>query len=115
MKALLALGILGLIPRLGYELDTTRAAAFHFMAIGQLLLTYPCRHTSVQPLPNAYLHAAVGAGILIQLVAAWIPFTADLLGGAAIPAELWAVVFGAALVSWALAEALSRFAWRRGV
>jgi Ca2+-transporting ATPase len=112
MKAVLALGILGLVPRLGYDVDVTRAVAFHFMAIGQLLLTYPCRHTWMRPLPNAYLHAAVLGGVAIQLAAAWLPFTAGLLGSAGIPIELWTVVFAGALLAWGLAETLSRLAWR---
>ncbi|MGB7219779.1 MAG: HAD-IC family P-type ATPase [Vicinamibacterales bacterium] len=112
MKAALALGLLGLVPLLGYDLDVTRAVAFHFMAIGQLLLTYPSRHTWTRPLPNLHLHAAVMAGIAIQIGAAWLPFTAELLGNADIPIELWGVVFGGALLAWGLAEALSQIVWR---
>ena len=113
MKALLALGVLGLLPLLGYSLDVTRATAFHFMAVGQLLLTYPSRHTWMRPLSNPYLHMAVIAGVGIQLAAASLPFSAELLGDAAIPIELWGVVFGGALLAWGLAEACSRFAWRQ--
>jgi Ca2+-transporting ATPase len=112
IKAVLALGVLGLVPRLGYDTDVTRAVAFHYMAVGQLLLTYPSRHTWVHPLPNPYLHAAVVGGIGVQLAAAWMPLTADLLGGADIPAELWGVVFGGAVLAWGCAEAISRLAWR---
>ena len=112
MKAILALGVLGLVPRLGYELDVARAVAFHFMAVGQLLLTYPSRHTHTRPLPNVYLHAAVIAGIGIQLTAASVPLSANFLGQAGIPSELWTLVFGGAFVAWGLAQALSRLAWR---
>jgi Ca2+-transporting ATPase len=98
---------------MGYDLDTTRATAFHFMAVGQLFLTYPSRHTWTHPLPNRYLHAAVLGGIAIQLAAAWLPLTSRLLGDASIPAVLWLVVFGAAGLSWALAESISRAVWRR--
>mgnify|MGYP000384896693 CR=1 FL=1 len=38
-----ALGVLGLVPWLGYSLDVTRAVAFHFMAVGQLFFIYPAR------------------------------------------------------------------------
>jgi Ca2+-transporting ATPase len=114
MKALLALGLLGLVPWLGYGPDTARATAFHFMAVGQLLLTYPARHTWLRPLPNYYLHVAVAGGIVIQVVASLVPFTAELLGGAAIPIPLWGVVAGTALAAWALAEGLSRVAWQGG-
>ena len=56
--------------------------------------------------------AAVVGGIVIQVAAAWLPWTAALLGNAAIPTELWALAFGAAFLVWALAEALSQLAWR---
>ena len=113
MKALLALGVLGLVAWMGYDLDATRATAFHFMAVGQLFLTYPSRHTWTHPLPNRYLHAAVLGGIAIQVAAAWLPLTSRLLGNASIPAALWLVVFGGAGLSWALAEGTSRVVWRR--
>ncbi len=112
MKAALALGVLGLVPWLGYPLDVARAVTFHFMAIGQLMLTYPSRHTWMRPLPNGYLHAAVIVGIGIQIAAAFLPFTSELLGQAAIPPALWGIVFGGALLAWGLAEASSRLAWR---
>ena len=113
MKAVLALAVLGVLPLFGYSLDVTRAAAFHFMAVGQLFLTYPSRHTWMRPLPNAYLHAAVIAGVGIQIAAASLPFTSDLLGNAAIPVELWGVVFGGALLAWGLAEVCARLVWRQ--
>jgi Ca2+-transporting ATPase len=112
MKALLALGLLGLVPRLGYAPDVARAVAFHFMAVGQLLLTYPSRHTWTKPLPNRFLFAAVAVGIAIQVAAAGVPFVAALLGNAGLPAELWALVGGAALLSWGLAEVWSRLVWK---
>jgi Ca2+-transporting ATPase len=113
MKAALALAMLGLVPRLGYELEVARAAAFHFMAVGQLLLTYPSRHTAIHPLPNLFLHAAVVGGIAIQLAAAALPFAAGLLGNAALPRELWGLVFAGAFLAWALAEMIARVVWRR--
>jgi len=118
MKALLALGLLGLVPRLGFETEAARAVTFHFMAIGQLLLTYPSRHTWTNPMPNAYLHAAVAGGIAIQLGAGAVPALASLLGDASLPMPLWGLVFATAAVSWSLAEAWSRLVWghhrRRG-
>jgi Ca2+-transporting ATPase len=111
MKAVLALVVLGALPLWGYSLEITRAAAFHFMAVGQLFLTYPSRHTWTQPLSNRYLHAAVVGGLGIQFLAASLPLASNLLGQAAIPAELWVVVFALAFVSWALAEVISRVVW----
>jgi Ca2+-transporting ATPase len=114
MKALLALGILGVIPMFGYSLETTRAVAFHFMAIGQLFLTYPSRHTWMRPLANQHLHAAAVGRVAIQFAAASLPVVSNLLGNAAIPVELWAVVFAGAFASWGLSEVIARFVWRNG-
>jgi Ca2+-transporting ATPase len=115
MKAALGLVLLGVLPLFGYGLEVTRAAAFHFMAVGQLLLTFPSRHTWIRPLPNTYLYAAVLGGIAIQFAAASVPVVAELLGQAAIPWELWPVVFGTALVAWGLSEMISRWVWRGGM
>ena len=112
MKALLALAVLGLIPRLGYGLDIARATAFHFMAFGQLLLAYPARHSWMRAATNPYLHAAVIVGAGVQLAAALVPATARLLGNVAIPGALWAVVLLMALLAWGLAELVARLAWR---
>jgi Ca2+-transporting ATPase len=114
MKALLALGILGLVPTFGYGLEAARAVTFHFMAMGQLFLTYPSRHTWMRPLSNPYLHAAVFGGVAIQLAAASVGVVSNMLGNAAIPVELWAVVFGGAVVAWGMSETIARFVWRRG-
>lgn len=108
MKAALALAVLGAIPTFGYSLEVTRTAAFHFMAVGQLFLTYPSRHTWMRPLSNRYLQAAVVGGIAIQLAAASVPFVSNLLRSAALPVELWGVVFGVV----GLAELTSRLVWR---
>jgi Ca2+-transporting ATPase len=112
MKAALGLTLLGALPLFGYSLDVTRATTFHFMAIGQLLLTFPSRHTWIRPLPNRYLYAAVVGGIAIQFGAASVPVLAELLGHAAIPWELWPVVFIAAVVAWGLSEIISLGVWR---
>jgi P-type Ca2+ transporter type 2C len=112
MKALLALGVLGLVPALGYGASEARMAAFHFMAIGQLLLTYPARHTWTRPLPNPYLHAAVIGGIAIQVLSGFYPVTVALVGGVQLPPDLWLLVAIGAGLAWALAESWSRFVWR---
>ena len=112
MKALLALGVLGIVPAMGYGAPEARMAAFHFMAIGQLLLTYPARHTWTNPLPNPYLHAAVVGGIIIQVLAGFYSVTVTLVGGVRISPDLWLLVGVSAGLAWALAEAWSRAVWR---
>jgi Ca2+-transporting ATPase len=113
-KALLALAVLGLVPMFGYGLEVTRAVAFHVMAIGQLFLTYPSRHTWMRPLANPYLNAAVLGGVAIQFAAASVPIISNMLGNAALPIELWAAVFVCAFVAWGVSEVIARFVWRNG-
>jgi len=113
VMAILALCALRLVPRLGYDLDMARGVTFHFMAVGQLFMTYPARHTWIRPLPNMYLHAAVAIGVGIQVAAGSFQFSRSLLGHASIPPELWALVLGGALLAWGLAEAMARIVWRR--
>jgi P-type Ca2+ transporter type 2C len=110
-KALLALALLGLVPRLGYDHETARMVTFHFMAVGQLLLTYPSRHTWTRPRPNPYLHAAVIGGIAVQLAAGASPWAASLLGGTELPLALWAMVFATAALSWVVAEGWAQTIW----
>jgi Ca2+-transporting ATPase len=112
-KAALALIVLWGVTQMGYSLEMARTTAFHVMAVGQLLLTYPSRHTWIHPLPNKYLHAAVLGGIAIQVVASWIPVTSNLLGGASLPLPLWGIVGGSALVAWILAEGIAQLVWHR--
>jgi Ca2+-transporting ATPase len=113
VKALIAFGLLALVPWLGHDTSTARAVAFHFMAIGKLFYIYPARHTWVRPLPNPYVHAAVALGIIIQVAAAILPWSAQLLGNAFLPLPLWGVVATAAGVSWAAAEGIAAIVWRR--
>jgi Ca2+-transporting ATPase len=112
VKAAIALAGLAALPRLGYSLDETRAAAFHFMAIGQLLLTYPARRSRTLPRPNPYLHGAVVGGVLLQVAAAALPWTSQMLGGASIPAPLWIIVVASSVISWAACTAIARLVWR---
>ena len=53
---------------------------------------------------------------IVQIGAASLPLTAGLLGNAAIPDELWGLVFGGALLAWITAESISRVVWsQRGI
>jgi Ca2+-transporting ATPase len=113
LNALLAFGAIGLATRLGHGIDESRAVGFHFMAISQLVLAYPCRHARAQPLPNRALHAAVAAGIALQAGVALLPFAARLLGRASLSPDLWLLVVAAAGCSWGCAELSSRVLWPR--
>jgi Ca2+-transporting ATPase len=111
INALLAFGAIGLATLLGHGIDESRAVGFHFMAISQLVLAYPCRHARAERLPNRALHAAVATGIAIQVGVAVLPFAARLLGHAALPPVLWLIVASGAALAWACATLLSRVLW----
>jgi hypothetical protein len=52
--------------------------------------------------------------VVIQFAAASVPALSNLLGNAAIPVELWAIVFVGAFGSWGLYEVIARIVWRSG-
>ncbi|GIW34310.1 cation-transporting P-type ATPase [Meiothermus sp.] len=111
IKALCALGLLGLLPRLGYSLEATRSATFHFMAIGQLFFAYPARHTHLFPLPNPWLHGAVLLGLAVQFLVGMLPASTLALDLVPLPLLLWGVLLGTALLAWGLAELTNRIFW----
>jgi hypothetical protein len=48
----------------------------------------------------------------MQVFAAWVPFTSELLGRASMPPLLWGVVVAWVLAAWTLATALGHLVWR---
>ncbi|RIH88006.1 cation-translocating P-type ATPase [Calidithermus roseus] len=111
VKALLGLGLLGLVPRMGNPLETARSVTFHFMAIGQLFFGYPSRRTEVSPPLNPALHLVVLLGIGVQvLVGVW-PTTVQAFGTVMLPLPLWGIVLAAALLAWVLAEVIGWWFW----
>jgi Ca2+-transporting ATPase len=112
MLAVLGLCVLGLVPRLGYDLESARGTTFHFLAIGQLLVTYPARRSAARPLPNHYLHLAVVGSVALQFAAGTFAFSKAMLGHAGMPFELWGLVFAAAGIAWVLASGVSHLVWR---
>lgn len=112
IKALCALALLGILPRLGYSLEATRSVAFHFMAIGQLFFAYPARHTHLFPLPNRWLHGAVLLGMAVQFGVGMLPASMLALDLVPLPLLLWGVLLGTALLAWGLTELTNRIFWR---
>ncbi|BDG24083.1 cation-translocating P-type ATPase [Thermus thermophilus] len=111
LKAGLALGLLGFLPG-AVGLEASQSATFHFMAIGQLFFAYAARHTDLRPLPNPYLHGAVGLSALAQVaLGVGLP---GALEAVPLPLGVWLLVFGMALLAFALAEAVDRAVWKRG-
>jgi P-type Ca2+ transporter type 2C len=112
LGALVGLALLGVVPRLGFEFDTARTVLFHFLAIKQLFLTYPSRHTFTRPLANPILLWVVLLGIGLQLFVGFVPTMARALGAVVLPLELWGLVMAASLLVWGLAESVNRVIWQ---
>lgn len=92
--------------------EAAQSATFHFMAIGQLFFAYAARHTDLRPLANPYLHGAVGLSALAQVaLGVGLP---GALEAVPLPLGVWLLVFGMALLAFALAEAVDRAVWKRG-
>ncbi len=106
----MALLLLGLLPLWG-SLAWAQSAVFHFVVLGQLLLSYPARRGQTNPLPNPYLHLAVGLGLALQVLAG--ALLAPFLGLEALGWG-WGLVLGAALLAWGLTEGLGRWAFPPG-
>ncbi|WP_038068934.1 cation-translocating P-type ATPase [Thermus scotoductus] len=119
IKAAFALLLLALLPgwgRIQAALSATevaRTATFHFMTLGQLFFAYAARHTHLMPLPNPYLHGAVALGIAIQLLLGTL--APGVLEAVPVPAWIWGLALGMALLAWLMAEGIDRLVWRKEV
>ena len=109
-KAAMGVALLVLLPQVGYSLDETRTSVFLYESMAQLVFAYPSRKLSVTPLPNPALHLAVGLGLLLQVMTVLVPGLRTLLQ--LVPIDGFAVggVFLGVILSWAAAEAVSRWA-----
>ena len=103
--------LLGL-PALGRSVEGTRTAVFLYVAAGQLLLAYPARWSgSTQP-RNAVLHGAVIGTLLLQPLLFLVPWLRTSFDTMPIDLTMVALLSGAAVAVWLLAEAMARRLWR---
>ena len=111
IKALVALAILGLLPRLGQSVGVAMTANFVFMAAGQLLFAYPARQTALRPPSNPVLHLAIAVSLAAQLPLVLVPALRSAFGTVPLPPIAWACVAGSVTLAWAIAQALSWLVW----
>ncbi|MDX2158743.1 MAG: cation-transporting P-type ATPase [Hyphomicrobiaceae bacterium] len=110
VKASVGIGFLALLPRLGYSLDATRTTVFLYESLMQIVFVYPCRRVHLVPLPNLWVHLAVGLGVALQLATVMLAPLRTLLGLAPLNLTTIGIVLAASLVTWGVAEFLWR--WR---
>jgi Ca2+-transporting ATPase len=111
--AMLALGLLAVLPPVfGEPVEATRTAVFLFMAIGQIVVTYPARRTSGTPLPNPALHWTVAGSLLVQLVLFSTPTFREAFDVTLPSPQATAMVAVAVAAAWVVAHAIARRVWR---
>jgi Ca2+-transporting ATPase len=111
VKVLIGGALLVALPRYGYSLEATRTLIFLYMAIGQLVFVYPSRRTTIMPQFNLTLHLVVTLSVGLQLLTVFLPGLRQLLGLEALDWDALIVMWVAVLVTWGLAEAVSRLSW----
>jgi Ca2+-transporting ATPase len=105
-KAAGGIGVLAVMPGMGFSLDETRTALFLYESMLQLVFAYPCRRISVVPLPNIGVHLAVLLGVVLQAMTVLLPPLRTLLGLVPIGMGVFAAVMLLVLATWAVAEFL---------
>ena len=107
-KAIGGIAFLAAMPQLGYSLEETRTSVFLYESMIQLAFVYPVRRIAVVPLPNNWIHVAVGLGMVLQVSTVVLPPLSALLGLVPVSATIFAAIMAAVLLTWAVAEFLGR-------
>ena len=112
-KAAMSLGLLLILPLLGYGVILTRTAIFIYDSIAELLFAYPARHISVTPKRNVWLNVAITGGIGLQLLTIFVPQLRTLLGLEMLDTLVFLAIAIAIVISWSIAEGIVRLETRR--
>jgi hypothetical protein len=102
--------ILVVLPRNGYDVETSRTLLFLYASISQLLLAYSSRRIVTIPRLNLALHLTVLLCLSVQLLTVLLPALRALLGLEALNLVALSWVAGAVVISCGAAEIYSRIA-----
>jgi len=112
-KGLVGCVLLLSAPRMGHSIASTRTSLFLYMSIGQLMFLYPARHVGREAQTNMAVHLAVVIGVGLQLLTVFVPGLRGLLRLEEPSVESLALVGGAVLLTFGVAEIYSRIVQRR--
>jgi len=112
-KGLVGCVLLLSAPRMGHSIASTRTSLFLYMSIGQLMFLYPARHVGREAQTNMAVHLAVVIGVGLQLLTVFVPGLRVLLRLEEPSVESLALVGGAVLLTFGVAEIYSRIVQRR--
>jgi len=107
-KAALGLGMLVVLPVVGFTTLATRTAVFLYETLAQLAYAYPSRQLEVPPLRNRVLNAIVLLSVLLQPMLVYSPGARRLLGLERIDPLAWGWVVGGVAAAWLFADVYSR-------
>jgi Ca2+-transporting ATPase len=108
-KAFAGIVLFVLLPFLGYAILETRTAVFLYESIAEVAFAYPSRRIYLKPRRNTFLHVAVLASVVLQILTVLVPALRAVLG--LVPIDLtvaWMVTAGV-LWSWGIAELVGRW------
>ncbi|MBS1240923.1 MAG: yloB 1 [Gemmatimonadetes bacterium] len=113
LKAVIAMTLLLILPRLGEPAAAVRTVVFLFMAAGQVLFAYPSRHAGGGIPRNRTLHVAVVLTLLIQPVVVLIPALRAAFDTVIPGAVGWQALGCSVFLAWLMAEGVGRLLLRR--
>jgi P-type Ca2+ transporter type 2C len=98
------LGLLLVLPWLGFEVLAIQTMVFVYESAAKVLSVYPARRVSGEPARNRVLHSAAVLGIALTLACALVPGLRAMLGlGSVSRVGLWGVA-ACVLLTWGLSE-----------
>jgi Ca2+-transporting ATPase len=112
VKAALALALLGVLWLAGESVPAARTATFAFVAVGQLFYTYPARRGGHTPRANAWVHAAVGLSVGLQVLVLTAPALRAAFDTVPLAPGTIGLVAAATALAWVGAELIARYSWR---
>lgn len=114
LGGLVALILLVALPLLGFEKAYTQSLIFSFLVLVQLSFVLPARKVHLIPKPNNWIIGALSAGILLQMLALFLPPLASALKLASIDWLMAGIILVATCICWLIAEGISYKMRNRG-
>ncbi len=107
-KGLLGIGLLVLLPVLGYGFVVAQTVIFLYESVGKLVSVYPSRPNLAGRRANWTLHGCIVLGVVLQVLTIAIPGLRRFLGLDLLDTRAMLIVGGAVIATWAVAAVTSR-------
>ena len=111
-KGVLGIGMLILLPALGYGFLVAQTVIFLYESVGKLVSVYPSRQHVPGRRTNWTLHACILFGVVLQVLTIAIPGLRHFLGLDLLDTRALLILAGAVVATWAAAAVTSRILGR---